>query len=82
MTVVMPDDNNDEELYSKLEGASWFKDELGLTKKGKKKKGHLKPELLYDLDCNCSIKTLHECNDKVCRKEGAKSELDGEEEEE
>ncbi len=46
MTVVTPDDNNDEELYSKLEAASWFKDELGLTKKGKKKKGYHKPELL------------------------------------
>jgi hypothetical protein len=53
-----------------------------LTKKGKKKKGYLKPELLFDLDGDCSIKTLHECNDKVCRKEAAKSELEGEEEEE
>ena len=81
MTVVTLDNNNDEELYLKLEAASWFKDELGLTKKGKKKKGYLKPELLYDLDGNCSINTLHECNDKVHCKEGAKSELDGEEEE-
>ncbi len=77
----MPDNNNDEELYSRLEAASWFKDELGLTKKGKQKKGYLKPELLYDLDGNRSINTLHERNDKVHCKEGAKSELDGEEEE-
>jgi hypothetical protein len=35
MTVVIPDNNNNEELYSKLESAGWFKDELGLTKKGK-----------------------------------------------
>ncbi len=82
MTVVTPDNNNNEELYLKLKAASWFKDELGLTKKGKKKKGYLKPELLYDLDGNHSIKTLHECNDKVHCKEGAKSEIDGEEEEE
>jgi hypothetical protein len=82
MTVVTLDNNNDEELYSKLEMASWFKDELGLTKKGKKEKGYLKPELLYDLDGNRSIKTLHERNDKVRRNEGAESELDGEEEEE
>jgi hypothetical protein len=81
MTVVTPDDNNDKELYSKLEAASGFKDELGLTKKCKKKKGYLKPELLYNLDDNCSIKTLHDCNDKVRRKEGAESELDGKEEE-
>ncbi len=82
MTVVTPDDNNDEEIYSKLEAASWFKDELGLTKKGKKKKGYLKPELLYDLDGNHSIKTLHECNDKVRCQEGTESEFNGEEEEE
>jgi hypothetical protein len=81
MTVVRADNNN-EESYSKLESASWFKDELGFTKKGKKKKGYLKPELLYNLDGDCSIKTLHEHNDKVCRKDGAKSELEGEEEEE
>ncbi len=62
--------------------ASWFKDELGLTKKGKQKKGYLKPELLYDLDGDCSIKTLHERNDKACCKDGAKSDLEGEEEEE
>jgi hypothetical protein len=71
MAVVMPDNNNSEELYSKLEVASWFEDKLGLTKKGKKKKGYLKPELLYNLDGNHSIKTLHECNDKVHCKEGA-----------
>jgi hypothetical protein len=52
MTVVTLDDNNDEELSLKLEAASWFKDELGLTKKGTKKMGYLKPELLYDLDGN------------------------------
>ncbi len=82
MTIVMPDDNNDEELYLKLEAASWFKDELGLTKKGKKKKGCLKPVLLYDLDGDHTIKTLHESNDQVHCKEGAESELAGEEEEE
>ncbi len=81
MTVFTPDDNNDEELFSKLEAASWFKYELGLTKKGNKEKGYLKPKLLYDLDGDCSIKALHEHNDKVCRKEGAESELDGKEEE-
>jgi hypothetical protein len=62
--------------------ASYFKDELGLTKKGKKKKGYLKPELLYNLDSDHSIKTLHERNDEVRRQEGGKSELDGEEDEE
>jgi hypothetical protein len=75
-------DNNDEELYLKLEAASWFKDELGLTKEDKKKKAYLKPELLYNLDGNCSTKTLHEQNDKIRHQEGAKSEYDCEEKEE
>jgi hypothetical protein len=82
MTVLTPDDITNKELYLKLELASWFIDELGFTKKGKKKKGYPKPELLYDLDGDCSIKTLHERNDKVHCKDGTESELEGEEEEE
>ncbi len=83
MIVDTSDDKSNKELYVKLELACWFKDELGLTKKGEKKKGYLKPELLYNLDGDCSIKTLHEHNDKArCRKDRAKSDLEGDEEEE
>jgi hypothetical protein len=82
MTVETLDDNNNKELYSKLESASWFEYELGLTKKSKKKKGFLKLELLYNLDGDRSIKTLHEHNDKAHSNNRAESDLEGGEEEE
>jgi hypothetical protein len=83
MTITTPDDENDDELYMKLESAIWIEDEVGPTKNGKKKKGYLDPELLYYLDGDCSIKTLYECNDKACcSKDVAESDLEGDEEEE
>jgi hypothetical protein len=69
---------SDDELYTKLESDVWFKDELRLTKNGKKKKGYFDPELLYDLSGDHSIKTLHKGNDKACcLKDVAKSDLEG-----
>ena len=63
LLVTTKDDAEEEEKYSKLETAKWFKDEIGLTKGGKKNKKHLDPTLLYDLDGDRSVKTLHERND-------------------
>ena len=70
MTVTTKEDAEADEIYTKMESASWFKDELGLLeggKKGKKKK-YLDPTLLYDLDGDRSVKTLHERNDKIHRR--------------
>ena len=83
MTITTMDDEKDGELYEKMETADWFKDELGLVSGGKKKKNYVNPELLYDLDGDRSIKTLHERNDKARQDSGdSASDTEGGEEEE
>ena len=75
MLVTTKADAEEEETYSKLEGATWFRDEIGMAVggKGKKKKNFIDPTLLYDLDGDRSIKTLHERNDNR-GKEGIEEE--------
>lgn len=74
MLVTTKADAEEEEVYSKMEGASWFRDEIGMAGSGKgKKKNYINPTLLYDLDGDRSIKTLHERNDNR-RKEGIEEE--------
>ena len=74
MLVTTKADAEEEEVYSKMEGASWFRDEIGIAAGGKgKKKNYIDPTLLYDLDGDRSIKTLHERNDNR-RKEGIEEE--------
>ena len=77
MLVTTKEDTVEEEVYSRLESATWFKDELGLMDgKGKKKK-HLDPTLMYDLGGDRSVKTLHERNDRCyAAKEGLEEEED------
>ena len=80
MLVTSKEEIEEEEIYSKLESANWFKDEIGLSKDGmNKKKKYLDPTLLYDIDGDRSIKTLHERNDKHHR---GKYDKEGQEEEE
>ena len=61
---------NEEEL----EKASWFKDAftgLGIAANGGATKKHAPPpEALFDLDGDCSIKTIHQCNEAQPSNEG------------
>ena len=46
-----------------LEDAAWYKDEYGAhmsTKGRQKKKEYASPEMLYDIDGEHSVKTIHE----------------------
>ena len=56
MLVTSKEEIEEEEIYSKMELANWFKDEIGLGKDGKnKEKKFLDPMLLYIIDGDHSI---------------------------
>ena len=61
-TVTTPDDA-DPEWQQVLEDAAWYKDEYGahMSTKGKqKKKEYASLDMLYDIDGEHSVKTIHE----------------------
>ena len=60
-TVTIPQDA-ERERQQVLEDAAWYKDEYGShmsTKGRKKKKEYASPAMLYDIDGEHSIKTIH-----------------------
>jgi hypothetical protein len=70
MLITTKEAKESDEKYSALEAADWFRDEVGMnSKEGKGKKDHLNQELLYKFDGDCSIKILHERNDRAQTKE-------------
>ena len=55
-------ENAKQERHQVLEDVAWYKYEYSTpisTKRRQKKKWYASPEILYDIDCEHSIKTIH-----------------------
>ena len=66
MAISTPDDEEEERLMA-IEKASWYKDTFGDILKSAGKREHrdyAAPELLYDIDGEQSVKTIHERSGK------------------
>lgn len=64
-TISTEEQEEEEKRMAEFEKAAWYRDEFGkhMVSNLKKVKNYTDPEALYDLDGECSVKTLNARND-------------------